>query len=95
MAARVKSFRISKQLLYFHRKSGRERLRGGILRNMNVRPELKDAALLQRMTFWLLRARHGPLGNCSKSRGKKNYLSLVRRHRALAEQHGLRETDIY
>ncbi len=32
MAVRVKSFRISKQFLYFHSKLGRERLRGGILR---------------------------------------------------------------
>ena len=28
---------------------------------MNVSPELKDAALLQRMKFWLLRAQHGPV----------------------------------
>ena len=40
---------------------------------MNVRPELKEAVLLQRMKFWLLRASHGPIGNCSKSRGKKNF----------------------
>jgi hypothetical protein len=95
MAVRVKSFRISKQLLYFHRKRGRERLRGGILRKMNVRPGLKEAALLQRMKFWLIRAKHGPIGNCSKSRGRKNYLALVRRHPVLAQQHGLRETDIF
>ena len=62
---------------------------------MNVRPSLKDAALVKRMNFWLLRARHGPIGNCSKSRGRKNYLALVRRHQALAERHGLRETDIF
>jgi hypothetical protein len=62
---------------------------------MNVRPALKDAALLQRMNFWLLRARHGPIGNCTKSRGRKNYLALVRRHPALAQRHGLRETDIF
>jgi len=67
----------------------------GILRNMNIRPSLKDAALVQRMKFWLLRARHGPIGDCSKSRGRKNYLALVRRHPALAERHGLRETDIF
>ena len=54
-----------------------------------------EAALLRRMTFWLLRAQHGPLGNCSKSRGVKNYLALVRKHAALAEKAGLRETDIY
>jgi hypothetical protein len=62
---------------------------------MNVRPELKEAVLLQRMKFWLLRARYGPIGNCSKSRGKKNFWALVRRHRALAERYGLRETDVF
>jgi hypothetical protein len=56
---------------------------------------LREAALLQRMRFWRLRALHGPLGNCSKSRGVKNYLALVRKHAALAEKAGLRETDIY
>ena len=62
---------------------------------MNVRPVLKEAALLKRMKFWLLRAQFGPLGNCSKSKGVKNYLALVRKHRVLAEKAGLRETDIY
>jgi hypothetical protein len=65
------------------------------LYEMNVRPTLREAALLQRMKFWLLRAKYGPLGNCSKSRGRKNYLALIRRHWALAERHGLRETDIF
>jgi len=62
---------------------------------MNVRPGLKEAALLQRMRFWQIRAKHGPIGNCSKSKGRKNYLALVRRHPALAARHGLREIDIY
>jgi hypothetical protein len=65
------------------------------LYEMNVRPTLREAALLCRMKFWLLRALYGPLGNCSKSKGVKNYLALVRKHRALAEKAGLRETDIY
>ena len=65
------------------------------LYEMNLRPTLIEAALLRRMNFWLLRALHGPLGNCSKSRGVKNYLALVRKHAALAEKAGLRETDIY
>ena len=65
------------------------------LYEMNVRPTLMEAALLRRMNFWLLRAQHGPLGNCSKSKGVKNYLALVRKHKALAEKAGLRETDIY
>jgi len=62
---------------------------------MNVRPELKEAALVQRMKFWRLRALYRPLGNCSKSKGVKNYLALVRKHRAVAEKAGFRETDIY
>jgi len=62
---------------------------------MNVRRELKEAALLQRIKFWLLRARYGPIGNCTKSRGKKNFWALVTRHRALAERYGFRETDVF
>jgi hypothetical protein len=62
---------------------------------MNVGPELKEAVLLQRMRFWLLRARYGTIGNCSKSRGKKNFWALVRRHKVLAERHGFRETDVF
>jgi hypothetical protein len=95
MAVRVKSFRISKQLLYFHRKPGVSAFVEEFSEKMNVRPELKEAVLLQRMKFWLIRAKHGPIGNCSKSRGRKNYLALVRRHPVLAARHGLRETDIF
>jgi hypothetical protein len=62
---------------------------------MNVRPELEEAFLVQRMKYWLLRARRGPFDDCSKSRGRKNYLALVRKHQALAERHGLRECDVY
>lgn len=60
---------------------------------MNARPTIKDVLLVQRMTFWQLRAKHG-IGNCPKWRGRKNYLSLIRKHKALAERHGFRETDI-
>lgn len=62
---------------------------------MNARPTIRDALLVQRMKFWLLRAKYGPIGNCPKWRGRKNYLFLLRKHRALAERHGLRETDIF
>jgi hypothetical protein len=75
-------------------KTGRTARRGETL-PMNVRPTLREAALIRRMKFWLLRALHGPLGNCSKSRGVKNYLALVRKHGALANKAGFRETDIY
>jgi hypothetical protein len=95
LAARVKSFRISTQFLNFHSKPARMRLVEKFSEEMNIRSSLKDAALIARMTFWLIRAKHGPIGNCSKSRGRKNYLALIRRHPALAERHGLRETDIF
>jgi hypothetical protein len=32
---------------------------------------------------------------CPPWKCRKNYLSLVRKHRALAERHGLRETDVF
>jgi hypothetical protein len=95
MAVRVKPFRISKQFLYFTQNRGVSVFGEEFSAKMNVRPELKEAVLLQRMKFWLLRARYGPIGNCSKLRGKKNFWALVRRHRALAERHGLRETDVF
>jgi hypothetical protein len=62
---------------------------------MNARPEIRDALLVQKMKHWLIRARHGPLGNCPKWKAKKNYWALIRRHRQLAQQHGLRETDVF
>jgi len=30
-----------------------------------------------------------------RMKSRKNYLSLVRTHRSLAERHGLRETDLF
>ena len=36
------------------------------LYEMNVRPTLMEAALLQRMRFWRLRALHGPAGKLFK-----------------------------
>lgn len=94
-AVRIKPFRISNRFLNFRSKRGRMRFTEKFSEKMNVRPELKQAALLQRMEFWLLRAKHGPIGNCSKSRGTKNFWALVRRHRALAERAGFRETDVF
>jgi hypothetical protein len=62
---------------------------------VNAKPDIRDALLVQRMKHWLLRAKYGPIGNCSKGRGKKNYLFLVRKHKALAQQNHLRESDVY
>jgi hypothetical protein len=61
---------------------------------MNIRPELRDVFLVKRMEFWLLRARHG-IGNCPKSRAKKNFWALIRRHKSLSERAGFRETDVF
>jgi hypothetical protein len=62
---------------------------------MNAGLDIKDALLVQRMSHWLIRAKHGPIGNCSKRRGRKNYLYLVRKHKNLAVQNHFRESDVY
>lgn len=61
---------------------------------MNARPDIRAALLLKRMKHWLLRGKYG-IDNCPKWRGRKNYLYLVRKHKALAQQHHLRESDVY
>jgi hypothetical protein len=62
---------------------------------MRANDDIKNKLLLKRMEFWRIRARHGPIGNCSKGRGRKNYLYLVRKYPALAAQHGFRGVDAY
>jgi Rad3-related DNA helicase len=62
---------------------------------VNAKPDIRDALLVQRMSHWLLRAKHGPIDNCPKRRGRKNYLFLVREHKALAQQNHFRESDVY
>lgn len=63
---------------------------------MNARPAIRDAILVRRMKDWLMRARCPLLARgYPASKCRKNYLSLVRRHRALAEAAGLSETDVY
>ena len=61
---------------------------------MNAGLDIKDALLVQRMNYWLIRGKYG-IDNCPKRRGRKNYLYLVRKHRGLAERHGLREWNVY
>jgi hypothetical protein len=48
---------------------------------------------LERMRQWLSRARYGQ--QHVRRRSRKNYLSLIRTHRALAERHGLREKSLF
>jgi hypothetical protein len=63
---------------------------------MNARPEIRDALLVQRMKHWLIRARYPSVGNGYPAwKSRKNYWSLVRRHRALAARHGLTETSVF
>jgi hypothetical protein len=62
---------------------------------MNAGLDIRDALLVQRMSHWRIRAKHGPMDNCSKRRGRKNYLYLVRKHKALAQRNGFRESDAY
>jgi hypothetical protein len=48
------------------------------------------------MKDWRMRARCPLLAKGYPAwKSRKNYLSLVRTHRALAERHGLRETDVF
>lgn len=62
---------------------------------MNARPEIRDALLVQRMWYWLVRAKSLSTSNCPKWKAKKNFWALVRKHRALAERNGLRETSVF
>jgi hypothetical protein len=62
---------------------------------VNAKLDIRDALLVQRMKHWLLRAKYGPIGNCPKRRGIKNYLYLVRKHKILAMQNHFRESDVY
>ena len=61
---------------------------------MNAGLDIKDALLVQRMNYWLVRGKYG-IDNCPKRRGRKNYLYLVRKFKRLAEQHRFRESDVY
>jgi hypothetical protein len=64
-------------------------------RHMNVGLDIKDAVLTQRMSHWRIRGKYGPMDNCTKRRGRKNYLYLVRKYKSLAQQHNFRESDVY
>jgi hypothetical protein len=64
-------------------------------REMNAGLDIKDALLVQRMSYWRIRGKHGPIDNCSKRRGRKNYLHLVRKHKRLAQQNNFRVSDVY
>ena len=91
---KAKLFSFSEPIPDFPKNLGVSALAVGVYK-MNAKPEIRDAILVQKMNYWLLRARHGPIGGCSKSKGKKNFWALLRRYPILAGKHGLRETDVF
>jgi hypothetical protein len=62
---------------------------------MNASPAIKDALLVEKMKHWLRRSRYSSMTSYPKWRARRNYWFLVRKHRSLAERHGLRETDVF
>src|SRR5271168_2699867 len=97
-----KSERCRSQVLCFQGSVTRFSLKTGarapswrIRKKVNAKSDIRDALLVQRMKHWLLRGKYGPIDNCSKRRGRKNYLFLVRKHKTLAQQNHLRESDVY
>jgi hypothetical protein len=63
---------------------------------MNAGPQIRDAIRLRLMKQWLMRATCPLLAKGYPAcKSRKNYLSLLRRHRALAERYGFRESDLY
>ena len=62
---------------------------------MNCRERIRDHLLIERMKYWLSRARYSSTYNCPKWRARKNFWSLVRKHSTLAERAGLRETSVF
>jgi hypothetical protein len=61
---------------------------------MNASLTIRDVLLIQRMRYWLLRARHS-FDGCPRWRARRNFWFLVRKHRSLAERNNLRETDVF
>jgi hypothetical protein len=63
---------------------------------MNAGPQIRDAIRVRLMKQWLMRATCPFVAKGYPARkSRKNYLSLVRRHSALAKCHGFRESDLY
>jgi hypothetical protein len=63
---------------------------------MNARPEIRNHLLIRRMRRWLAIARW-PMINprIPMWRARKNFWSLIKRHPALAAQHGLTATSVF
>jgi hypothetical protein len=61
---------------------------------MHIGESITEHWLVMRMHHWLRRSRH-TFNGCPKWRAQKNFWSLVRKYRAVAERHGLSETDVF
>jgi len=62
---------------------------------MNCGEQIREHLLIERMKLWLSRARYSSTTNYPKWRARRNFWFLVRKHRALAERRGFRETDVF
>ena len=63
---------------------------------INAGPLIRDAIRLRLMRKWLHRATSALVADGHpRWKSVKNYLYLVRRHRALAAAAGFRESDVY
>jgi hypothetical protein len=78
----------------FSHKPGFVRPQRGFPRKMNASESIREHWLVMRMHHWLIRSRHF-FDGCPKWRARKNFWSLVRKYRAIAERHGLREIDVF
>src|SRR5271155_3642199 len=92
---RVKSFRISKQLLYFHSEPGASASAENF-RKMNCRENIRECLLAERMLYWRSIARCPFLDKSYPEwRARKNFLAFIRKYPGLAERLRLRETDVF
>jgi len=60
---------------------------------MNCREELREYLLVERMRRHLSRARYGE--SYERKRSRKNYLSLIRTHRVVAQKYKFRESSLF
>ena len=94
-SARAKCLGFSERCIDFYRKPGRRALVQEFY-EMNCGEDIREHLLVERMKRWLTRARYRSISNgCARWRARRNFWFLVRKYRALAERHGLRETDVF
>jgi len=77
-------------------KPGAYALRGGFLRRMNARPEIREHLLAEKMKFWLMVARTPYVKpGIPKWRARKNFWALQKRHAELAKRLGLTAASVF